>query len=118
MNNRWHFVFTRLTILTLALAIMVCMFLPASAKARDYIKEDSFSETMLASRSALKASAAGEERDKFYQKIRLQIMRDFPVESDWMLQDNANNLHKWIGPKRKSRSGSARLMLLPGGGKG
>ena len=96
MNDRRYFVFTRLTILTLALAIMACMFLPVSAEGQDYIRKGSFSETMLGSRSALKASAAGEQRDKLYQKIRLKIMSDFPVESDWMLQDNANNLHKWF----------------------
>jgi len=96
MNDRWHLVFARLTIFTFALAIMICMSLPVPAEGQGYIKKDSFSETMLGSRAALKASAAGEEQDKLYQKIRLQIMGDFPVESDWMLQDNGNNLRKWF----------------------
>ena len=97
MSNRWHLVSTRLTISALTLAIMVCMSLPAPAQGQAYAKKDSFSQTMLASRTAMKASGAdGEELGKLYQKIRLQIMGDFPVESDWMLQDNENNLRRWF----------------------
>jgi hypothetical protein len=51
---------------------------------------------MLSARTALRASAAGEERDKLYLNMRLDIMRDFPVQSDWMLQDNGNDLRKWL----------------------
>ncbi|MBN2139028.1 MAG: discoidin domain-containing protein [Sedimentisphaerales bacterium] len=96
MNNRRRCILTRLTILTFAMPIMVCISLPVSARGQTYTRKDSFSETMLGSRSALKASAVDEQVDELYRHLRLQLMRDFPIEADWMLQDNENNLRRWF----------------------
>jgi len=52
---------------------------------------------ILASRRALMATrASGERRAQSSQTVRQRIMNDFPVESDWLLQDNGNDLRRWF----------------------
>ncbi|MBN2272198.1 MAG: hypothetical protein JXN61_16415 [Sedimentisphaerales bacterium] len=65
-------------------------------KGRVYSKQGGFAQTMLASRRALRTSQTSRQRVEANRKIRQQIMADFPVEFDWMLQDNGNDLRRWF----------------------
>ena len=97
MNDRRRRIVSVVCILTIALLVVLSASTAVSAEGQVYVKKDSFPQTMLASRTALRASqASGEQRTKLYQKIQQELMRDFPVESDWMLQDNNSNLRQWF----------------------
>ncbi|MCX7007604.1 MAG: hypothetical protein NTY53_10220 [Kiritimatiellaeota bacterium] len=59
----------------------------------NYEKRDTWAATMLATREALlKANAGREPAAKTWDKLE----RDFPVESDWMLQDLSTNRVEWF----------------------
>ena len=65
-------------------------FVPAPA---NYAKRDTWDATMLATRAAvLKANAPIEAATAIWEKLDC----DFPIESDWMLQDLSTNRVEWF----------------------
>ena len=81
--------------------ILVCAARPACAKAASpkdaYVKKDTWPETMLASRRALRVRGViGGQFERLFEKTLQQMARDFPVQWDWMLQDNNNDPRQWF----------------------
>ncbi len=59
----------------------------------NYEKRETWAATMLATREALlKANAGRDAAAKVWEKLE----RDFPLESDWMLQDLSTNRVEWF----------------------
>ena len=70
---------------------------PVFAKGAVYVKMDTWSQTMLAAREGLKGSgASGGDLSKLQVQARQKMMDDFPVQSDWALQDLGNDLRPWF----------------------
>ena len=60
----------------------------------NYEKRDTWAATLLATRAALLATNAPREAA---QAVWEKLDRDFPVESDWMLQDLGDHRPEWFG---------------------
>jgi len=79
-------------------AVLVRVMLPAGANATGdhdisglYIKKDTWQQTILASRRALK-------KDEALQKeLWKRIEKDFPIQCDWVYQDYGMDFHRWFG---------------------
>ena len=65
--------------------------------AKGYEKRDTWAETMRASRSAFKAiNEPAEERAKLADKAITSLMHDFPVRTDWLIQDYGLDCKSWL----------------------
>jgi hypothetical protein len=97
MNDRWEVIFARLGDSFITLAILFFAAQPLLADGSAYMKMDTWPETVLTSRRAFRTvqGSAG-DLNKLYKRIVQQLMGDFPVQSDWMLFDNDNNLRPWF----------------------
>ena len=84
--------------LLIVFAISASLMFPAAGNAfaesnNDplYVKKDTWQQTMLASRRALK-------KDEAHQKELWKIIeKDFPIQCDWVYQDYGMDFHRWFG---------------------
>jgi len=104
MNCRRRFNPVPLPAGLLVLTILLCVTRPTSAKKPEYVRKDTWIETMLASREGFKAEqVSADQLNKQYQKILQRLMADFPVQTDWMLQDTVNNPRPWFDAEESTK---------------
>ena len=86
-----------------------------------YLKKATWTETMLASRAALKAAALpAKERTAGQAAVWEQIARDFPIQWDWALQDGGLDFSNWFaaeGDAGAEKKMIARALDEAGGGR-
>ncbi len=83
---------TRFCILSCLAASFVMANEPAC-----YVRKATWTETMLASRAAVKSAAlSGKERKDAPATVWEQVERDFPIQWDWALQDGGLDFPRWF----------------------
>ncbi|MCK4293237.1 MAG: hypothetical protein KAY65_08570 [Planctomycetes bacterium] len=101
MNHQRQIISAALIAAAISCAVLICAAGPLIAKECGRHKLDAateaWSQAMLTARQSAKASkAAGDDFNKLYQKIQQQMMKDFPVQWDWILQDSDSDLRRWF----------------------
>ena len=88
---------TRIFLLTV-FAVLAGIMLPSawgeigeSDIFRLYTKKDTWQQTLLASRRALKKAEAPQK------ELWKRIEKDFPIQCDWVYQDYGMDFHRWFG---------------------
>ncbi len=77
--------------------VLIISWVPHLAAARGYEKKDTWAQTMRAARGAFKAMDVGAgEKTRLAERAVTSLMQDFPVRTDWMLQDFGLDCHKWF----------------------
>lgn len=81
------------------LALAAAPTLEASPAHLPYQRKDSFSEALLALRTAASAPGVAPEA---LTRWHVRIGDDFPVETDWILQDGGQEFRRWLASKGES----------------
>ena len=80
--------------------------LPASS-AEFYVRQTNWVATLLASRAALAGAA---DQAQAQQQSWRSVREDFPIQSDWMLQDGGTNVAPWFDARKDKADFEPRLV--------
>ncbi|UCG57241.1 MAG: hypothetical protein JSU70_20540 [Phycisphaerales bacterium] len=88
--------------------------------ARLCAKNDTWREVVLNAREGLnRPGTRQEEKQRVGRQLWKQIERDFPVQSDWVLQDYGADPHRWLsGPTTDGNKRMIRVVLNEVGSEG
>lgn len=81
----------------LASILLISCCVTSVSAANGYEKRDTWAETIENSRDAFrKLDMSAEEKAKLAEKAVTSLMRDFPVRTDWLIQDFGDDIQKWF----------------------
>lgn len=107
-SERYHVIFMRKSILNASLLVILlglCLAVPSMAvedTAAKYVKKETWQETMLAVRAAFQA--AGVKVDMgLGSSLAMDLWRDFPHQTDWLMQDSPGKMSDWVNGYRDGK---------------
>jgi len=89
--------------------LFLCVLLASSAlSSQAHAGKTTWQDALLAARAELKAS---KDKGKALGGIQGRMWRDYPIQSDWMLQDRAGDYGKWLAGDAETQVKSIAKVL-------